>query len=95
MTMKKIEIIESVYDQLGIARKDCVQIVESLFEIIKDDLDKGNDVLVSGFGKWTVKAKKKRRGRNPQTGEPLTIDAKRVITFKPSTKLRDAINSGD
>jgi len=95
MTMKKIEIIESVYDQLGIARKDCVQIVESLFEIIKDDLDKGNDVLVSGFGKWTVKAKKKRRGRNPQTGEPLTIDAKRVITFKPSTVLRDAINSGD
>ena len=95
MTMRKIDIIESAYEELGIPKKDCVRIVESLFDLIKDDLGKGKDVMISGFGKWTVKAKKKRRGRNPQTGEALTIDAKRVITFKPSNVLRDAINSGD
>ncbi len=95
MAMRKIDIIESAYANLDIPRKDCVRIIESFFDLIKDDLVKGKDVMISGFGKWTVKAKKKRRGRNPQTGEPLTIDAKRVITFKPSTVLRDAINSGD
>lgn len=94
MTMRKIDIIESAYEQLGIPKKDCVRSVESLFEIIKDDLGKGKDVMISGFGKWTVKAKKKRKGRNPQTGTPLTIDARKVVTFKPSTTLRDAINSG-
>ena len=94
MSLRKIDIIESVYNQLGIPKKDCVRIVESLFDFIKDDLGKGKDVMISGFGKWTVKAKKKRRGRNPQTGEAMTIDARRVVTFKPSTVLRDVINSG-
>ena len=68
--------------------------VESLFDTIKDDLYKGNNVMISGFGKWTVKAKKARKGRNPQTGEEMTIDARKVVTFKPSTVLRDAVNSG-
>jgi len=95
MTMRKIDIIESVYEHLGIPRKDCASIVESLFEIIKDDLGKSNDVMISGFGKWTVKAKKKRKGRNPQTGEDLTIDARKIVAFKASTVLRDAINSRD
>ncbi|MBE0585858.1 MAG: integration host factor subunit alpha [Desulfofustis sp.] len=93
--MRKIDIIESAYANLDIPRKDCVRIVESLFDLIKDDLGKGRDVMISGFGKWTVKAKKKRKGRNPQTGEDLTINARRVVTFKPSTVLRDAVNSGD
>ncbi len=92
MSLAKIDIVESVYDQLGIPKKDCVNIIESLFEIIKDDLDKGNDVLISGFGKWTVKAKKKRRGRNPQTGEDLVIGARRVVTFKASSVLKEALN---
>lgn len=95
MAMRKIDIIESAYANLDIPRKDCVRIVESLFDLIKDDLGKGRDVMISGFGKWTVKAKKKRKGRNPQTGEDLTINARRVVTFKPSTVLRDAVNSGD
>jgi integration host factor subunit alpha len=94
MSLTKIDIVEAVYTHLGIPKKDCVRIVESLFDIIKDDLDKWNTVMISGFGKWTVKAKKKRRGRNPQTGEDLTIDARRVVTFKPSNVLRDAVNSG-
>ena len=95
MSLRKIDIIESVYEQLGIPKKDCVSIVESLFEIIKDDLAKGKDVMISGFGKWTVKSKKKRRGRNPQTGADLTIDARKVVTFKSSAVLRDKLNSGD
>ena len=95
MTMTKNDIIESVYEELGIPRKDCGRIVESLFDLVKNDLSKGKDVMISGFGKWAVKAKKKRRGRNPQTGEALTIGARRVVTFKSSTVLRDAINSED
>ncbi|MFH1408966.1 MAG: integration host factor subunit alpha [Nanoarchaeota archaeon] len=93
--MTKIDIIGSIYEELGIPKKDCIRIVESVFDIIKDELDKWNDVKISGFGKWTVKAKKARKGRNPQTGEALTIDARRVVTFKPSTVLRDAVNLGD
>jgi integration host factor subunit alpha len=95
MAMTKIDIIESVYEHLDIPKKDCVRLVVSLFDLIKEDLGKGKDVMISGFGKWAVKAKKKRRGRNPQTGEALTIDARRVVTFKSSTVLRDAVNSGD
>jgi len=95
MTMTKNDIIESVYEELGIPRKDCGRIVESLFDLVKNDLSKGKDVMISGFGKWAVKAKKKRRGRNPQTGEALTIGARRVVTFKSSTVLRDAVNSVD
>ncbi len=95
MTMTKNDIIESVYGHLGMPKKDCARLVVSLFDLIKDDLGKGKDVMISGFGKWTVKSKKKRRGRNPQTGEDLTIGARRVVTFKSSTVLRDAVNSGD
>lgn len=95
MSMTKSDIIKSIYEQTDIPKKDCVRIVESLFGIIKDELDKWNDVKISGFGKWTVKAKKARKGRNPQTGEELTIDARRVVTFKPSNVLRNAVNSGD
>ena len=93
MSMTKIDIIESIYEKLGLPKKDCVSIVDSVFDIIKNDLDKGNDVMISGFGKWTVKAKKKRIGRNPQTGESLTITARKVVTFKSSTVLRGAVNS--
>ena len=95
MSMTKIDIIDFIYERFGIPKKDCVSMVESVFDIIKDDLDKGNGVMISGFGKWTVKAKKERKGRNPQTGEALMIDARKVVTFKPSTVLRDAVNSRD
>ncbi len=92
MSLTKIDIIESIYEKIGIPKKDCVSIVESVFEIIKDDLDKGNDVMISGFGKWTVKAKKKRKGRNPQTGKELMIDARKVVTFRPSQVLKGTVN---
>ena len=95
MAITKIEISNMLYEHLDIPKKDCVRIVESLFEIIKDDLDKWNPVMISGFGKWTVKAKKARKGRNPKTGKAMTIVARKVVTFKPSRVLRDAVNSGD
>ncbi len=69
--------------------------ISQLLDRIKDELGKGNDLMVSGFGKWTVKSKKKRKGRNPKTGADLTIDARTVVTFKPSNVLRNAVNSED
>ena len=92
MALTKNEMVKQIQNKAGLTKKDCVRIVESVFEIIKDDLDKGHDVMISGFGKWTVKAKKERKGRNPQTGAALMIDARRVVTFKPSTLLRDKVN---
>lgn len=92
MSLTKIDIVDAVYTNLGLPKRDCIRIVESLFDIIKDDLNDGNDVMISGFGKWTVKEKKKRKGRNPQTGESMMIDARKVVTFKPSTALRDKLN---
>jgi len=91
MSLKKIDISESVCEVLGIPKKDCSRIVESLFDLIKDDFGKSKEVMISGFGKWTVETKKKRRGRNPQTGEALTINVGRVVTFKASHKLRESI----
>jgi integration host factor subunit alpha len=92
MSLTKVDIIDSIYEKLGIPKNECIRIVESVFEIIKDDLDKGNDVMISGFGKWTVKAKKKRKGRNPQTGKELMIDARKVVTFRPSHVLKGTVN---
>ena len=92
MSLTKVDIIDSIYEKLGIPKKECIRIVESVFEIVKDDLEKGNDVMISGFGKWTVKAKKKRKGRNPQTGEELIIDARKVVTFRPSQVLKETVN---
>jgi integration host factor subunit alpha len=86
--LTKKEIIENVSDRIGLKKKESADIVESLFEVIKDELAKGKPVMISGFGKWTVKSKHSRRGRNPQTGEPITIDARKVVSFKPSAVLR-------
>jgi len=91
MSMTKIEIINSISDKIGIPKKDCARVVESVFDIIKGDLISGNDVKISGFGKWTVKAKKERNGRNPKTGEGIKIAARQVITFKSSQVLRKTV----
>jgi integration host factor subunit alpha len=92
MGMTKLDITESVREKFGIPKKECASIVESLFGIIKDDLNRGNDVMISGFGKWTVKAKKARNGRNPKTGKAMTITARKVVTFKSSTVLRKGLS---
>jgi integration host factor subunit alpha len=92
--MTKNDLIDILYEKAGLSKKECVPIIEGVIDIIKDELGKGNPVNISGFGKWTVNAKRERRGRNPQTGKEITIDARKVVTFKPSGKLRDTVNTG-
>ena len=93
MALTKNKIVEQV-NELGFTKKKSVDIVESLLEIIKRNLEEGEDVLVSGFGKFCVKGKNTRRGRNPATGRDLLLDARKVVTFKCSGKLRERINKG-
>jgi integration host factor subunit alpha len=94
MALTKAAIVEHVTDQLGLANNKSGEVVESLLETIKSALESGDDVLVSAFGKFCVKDKAPRRGRNPATGEDAMLPARRVVTFKCSGKLRDKINSG-
>ena len=91
MALTKKEIMENISEKIGLTKRESVDIVDSLFEIIKDELAKGNPVMISGVGKWEVRAKKERKGRNPQTGEPITIDARKVVTFKPSRITREEV----
>ena len=92
MTLKKLSISESIRDQLEISSKESYELLENLLEIIKRTLVSGEDVMISGFGKFNMKEKKARRGRNPATGENIMLDARRVVTFTCSGKLRDKIN---
>ena len=95
MALTKNDMVQQVQDKIGLTRKESMAVVGGLFDIINDDLNNGNTVMISVFGKWTVKAKKARRGRNPKTGKEMTIDARRVVTLKPSNVLRNTVNSGD
>jgi integration host factor subunit alpha len=92
MTLSKDAIIISVTKANGYHRPQATQLVETLLELIKSSLASGDDVLISGFGKFCVKEKRERRGRNPATGEDIVLAARRVVTFKWSGKLRDKIN---
>jgi integration host factor subunit alpha len=92
MTLTKAHIIESVSSQIGFTMKQSINTVETLLEIIKSTLESGEDVLVSGFGKFCVKAKKERRGRNPATGDKIMLAPRKIVTFKCSGKVRDKIN---
>jgi len=92
MALTKINIVEAVHDELDLPKRRCVEIVETLLEIMKRTMENGDDVLISGFGKFCVKEKKARRGRNPATGEDLMLEPRRVVTFKCSGKLREKIN---
>ncbi len=92
MTLKKADLIDSTYNQVGLSKTKSAQLVDSLLEIIKKTLENGEDVLVSGFGKFCVKEKRERPGRNPRTREEVTVKPRRVVTFKCSGRLRDRIN---
>jgi integration host factor subunit alpha len=91
MALTKNDIVGKVHD-LGFTKKKSVETVESLLDIIKRTLESGDDVLISGFGKFCVKEKKQRRGRNPATGDDLLLRQRKVVTFKCSGKLRETIN---
>lgn len=91
--MTKADIVEIVFEKVGFSKKDVSAVIEDIFECIKNTLEKGEKVKVSGFGNFTIRQKRARRGRNPQTGSEITIDERRVMTFKASQILKKSINS--
>ncbi len=94
MTLTKAHIVENLFAKNIFTKTESAQVIDTLFEIIKNTLEKGEDVLISGFGKFSVKEKHQRRGRNPQTGDPIILSPRSVVTFKCSGVLREKINEG-
>jgi integration host factor subunit alpha len=92
MTLTKAKIADTIHQELGFAKNRSAELLELLLELMKNKLENGEDVLISGFGKFCVKRKKERRGRNPATGEDMTLTRRQVITFRCSHLLRKQIN---
>lgn len=90
--LTKSDIAEKIQVATGLSKKESAELMEAVFSIIKSTLESGETLKVSGFGSFIVKQKADRRGRNPQTGESITIQARRILTFKPGSVLRNAIN---
>ena len=94
--MTKADIVEGVYEKVGFSKKESAEIVELVFDTLKETLERGDKVKISGFGNFQVRQKKARVGRNPQTGKEIEISARRVLTFRPSQVLKSALNlTGD
>lgn len=91
-TMTKADIVERVYEKIGFSKKEASELVELVFGTLKDRLEKGEKVKISGFGKFEVREKKSRIGRNPQTGDRITISARKVLNFSPSQVLKAMLN---
>lgn len=92
MTLTKADLVNKLYESEIVTKAEAVKAVETVLEIVKQTLEDGENVLISGFGKFTVKDKRARRGRNPHTGEDIILSPRRVVTFKPSGVLRKKIN---
>jgi len=92
MTMTKAEVIKIICEKTGFALKESTEIVDHLFDILKETLESGEKVKISGFGNFNIRAKRPRKGRNPQTGEEMVITGRKVVTFKPSPVLRKVLN---
>ena len=90
--MTKADIIEGVYEKVGFSKKESAEIVELVFDTLKETLERGEKIKLSGFGNFIVRDKKSRVGRNPQTGKEIEISARRVLTFRPSQVLKSALN---
>lgn len=90
--MTKSDIAELIQTGTGLSKKDSAEMMEAVFSIMKSTLESGEKLKIAGFGNFEVKQKANRRGRNPQTGEAITIEARRILTFKPSNVLKAAIN---
>jgi integration host factor subunit alpha len=95
MTLTKVNIGQNVADDCGFMKGEAQEIVEKLLCIVKDKLIEGEEVMISGFGKWTIKSKQASRGRNPQTGEDMVLDARRVVTWSYSPVLKKAVNKSN
>lgn len=93
MTLTKAQIIDSIQNQTGFPKNKSSEIVKILLEIIKNTLASGEDVLISSFGKFCVREKRERKGRNPATGNDMMLRSRKVVTFKCSGKLRNKINA--
>lgn len=93
--MTKADLVESVYLKTGFSKKESADIVEMVFDLIKETLEGGEKIKIAGFGNFVVKEKSTRRGRNPQTGEEIKISSRRILTFKPSQVLKASINHED
>lgn len=93
MAMTKADIVEALYEKVGFSKKEAADLVELVFDSIKDTLAKGQKIKISGFGNFVVREKKARMGRNPQTGQTIEISARKVLTFRPSQVLRAEVNS--
>ena len=94
MTLTKADLVQNVYQKHELTKAQAAEAVEVFLQIAKNCLEEGEDLLISGFGKFNVKSKNARRGRNPQTGKELVLEARQVVTFKPSGILRERINNG-
>jgi integration host factor subunit alpha len=90
--MTKIDIVSSVYEKVGFSKKEAVRVVETLFDVMKETLERGEKIKISGFGNFMVRNKRTRRGRNPQTGDDIEISARKILTFKPSQVLKNELN---
>lgn len=93
MALTKAQIVDTIQNHLGLSRNQSSELVETLLETMKRTLEKGEDILISGFGKFCVKQKKERKGRNPASGRDMMLSPRKVVTFKCSGKLRDKIQS--
>lgn len=91
-TVTKADIVEKVYEKIGFSKKEASELVELVFDSLKETLNKGEKVKISGFGNFIVRGKSERNGRNPQTGEQIKISARRVLTFRPSQVLKAMLN---
>ncbi len=92
--MTKADLVDLIYERVGSSRKEACEVVEAVFAIMREGLRAGDRIKISGFGTFVVNQKNARRGRNPQTGTPITIDSRRVLSFKPSQVLKDLVNNG-
>ena len=90
--MTKRDIVAAIYEKVGISKRESSDVVESVFEVLKEVLENGEEAKISGFGTFRVKEKSPRKGRNPQTGEGITITARSVLTFKPGQVLKKSMN---
>jgi len=92
--MTKAEIVEKIYEQVGFSKRESADIVDTVFDIMKETLQQGEKIKISGFGNFMVRSKRERIGRNPHTREAITISARKVVTFKASQILKQAVNKG-
>ena len=92
MTLTKADLAQKIADDCGFMKKEAIEVLEKLLDVIKNRLASGEDLMISGFGKWNVKSKHARHGTSPKTGEQIVLDARRVVTWSYSPVLKKALN---